>query len=89
MKFDSLIKAGVPDTSSSVTSLNAQGSSQFDELKKYVSGFIRSSNDPITSSWALSTNAQALSMEDYQALLNGIVTKFPCTQRCCEDQRNE
>jgi peroxiredoxin len=76
-EIDSLIKAGVPDTSSSVTSLNAQGSSQFDELKKYVSGFIRSSNDPITSSWALSTNAQALSMEDYQALLNGIVTKFP------------
>lgn len=76
-QIDSLIKAGVPDTSSSVTSLNEQGSPLFDDLKKYVSGFIRSSNDPITCSWALSTNSQALSMEDYQALLNGIVTKFP------------
>ncbi len=76
-QIDSLIKSGVPDTSSSVRSINEQGTSQLNDLKNFVSGFIKSSNDPITCSWALSTNSQVFSMEDYQALLNGIVTKFP------------
>ena len=76
-EIDSLIKSGVPDSSNSVRSINEQGTSHLNELKNYVSGFIKSSNDPITSSWALSTNSQIFSMDDYQALLNGIVTKFP------------
>jgi peroxiredoxin len=76
-QIDSLIKSGAPDSSSIVRSINQQGTSQLDDLKNYVSGFIKSSNDPIASSWALSTNSQVFSMEDYQGLLNGIVTKFP------------
>jgi peroxiredoxin len=76
-EIDSLIKSGVPDTSNRVRSINEQGIAQLDELKNYVSGFIKNSNDPITSSWALSTSSQVFSMDDYQALLNGIVTKFP------------
>ena len=76
-EIDSLIKSGVPDSSSRVRSINEQGTSQLDDLKRYVSGFIKGSNDPIASSWALSTNSQVFSMDDYQALLNGIVTKFP------------
>src|SRR5580765_1441743 len=76
-EIDSLMKSGVPDSSSRVRSINEQGASQLDDLRNYVSGFIKGSNDPITSSWALSTSSQVFSMEDYQALLNGIVRKFP------------
>jgi len=76
-EIDSLIKSGAADTSSSVRSINEEGTSQLNDLKSYVSGFIKSANDPIACSWALSTNAQVFSMDDYQALLNGIVTKFP------------
>ena len=76
-EVDSLMKSGVPDSSSIVRSINEQGASQLNDLKNYVSGFIKNSNDPITSSWALSTNSQVFSMDDYQGLLNGIVTKFP------------
>ncbi len=76
-EIDSLMKLGVADTSNSVRSINEQGASQLNDLKNYVSGFIKGSNDPITSSWALSTNSQVFSMDDYQALLNGIVSKFP------------
>ena len=76
-EIDSLMKSGVPDSSRRVRSINEQGVSRLEDLRNYVSGFIKSSNDPITSSWALSTSSQVFSMEDYQALLNGIVTKFP------------
>ncbi|HEV8508393.1 MAG TPA: TlpA disulfide reductase family protein [Chitinophagaceae bacterium] len=76
-QIDSLMKSGAGDTSSSVRSINEEGVSQLNDLKSYVSGFIKSSKDPITSSWALSTNSQVFSMDDYQALLHGIVTKFP------------
>jgi thiol-disulfide isomerase/thioredoxin len=76
-QIDSLIKSGVADTSSTVRTINEQGTSQLNDLKKYVGDFIKTSKDPITSSWALSTNSQVFSMDDYQALLNGIVTKFP------------
>ena len=76
-EIDSLMKSGAADTSSSVKSINQEGVSQLDDLKNYVSGFIKSANDPITCSWALSTNSQVFTMDDYQALLNGIVTKFP------------
>jgi thiol-disulfide isomerase/thioredoxin len=76
-EIDSLIKSGVPDTSSSVRNINEQGASELNDLKNYVSGFIKNSNDPITCTWALSTNSQMFSMNDYQALLNGIVTRFP------------
>jgi len=76
-EIDSLMKSGAADTSSSVRSINQEGVSQLDDLKSYVNGFIKSANDPITCSWALSTNSQIFTMDDYQALLNGIVTKFP------------
>jgi peroxiredoxin len=76
-EIDSLIKSGAADTSSNLKSINEKGASQLNDLKSYVSGFIKGSNDPITSSWALSTNSQVFSMDDYQELLNGIVTKFP------------
>jgi len=76
-EIDSLRKSGVADTSSRVISINDQGTAQLNDLKSYVSGFIKTSNDPITSAWALSTNSQVFSMDDYQALLNGIVSKFP------------
>ena len=76
-EIDSLLKSGVADTSSTIRTINEQGTSQLDDLKKYVSDFIKTSKDPITSSWALSTNSQLFSMDDYEALLNGIVTKFP------------
>lgn len=76
-EIDSLLKSGVADTSSTIRIINEQGTSQLDDLKKYVSDFIKTSKDPITSSWALSTNSQLFSMDDYEALLNGIVTKFP------------
>jgi len=71
------MKSGAADTSSSVRSINQEGVSKLDDLKSYVNGFIKSANDPITCSWALSTNSQIFTMDDYQALLNGIVTKFP------------
>jgi len=76
-EIDSLMKSGAADTSSSVRSINQEGVSKLDDLKSYVNGFIKSANDPITCSWALSTNSQIFTMDDYQALLNGIVTKFP------------
>jgi len=76
-QIDSLIKTGIPDTSSTIRTINEQGTSQLDDLKKYVSDFIKTSKDPITSSWALSTSSQVFSMDDYQSLLNGIVAKFP------------
>src|SRR6185295_9083994 len=76
-EIDSLVKSGVPDSSITVRSINQQGTTQLDDLKNYVGEFIKTSNDPITSTWALSTNSQVFSMDDYQALLNGIVTKFP------------
>jgi peroxiredoxin len=76
-QIDSLTKSGAPDTSSAMRAINEEGQSKLDDLKKYVSGFIKASNDPITCSWALSTNSQVFSMDDYQALLDGIVTKFP------------
>jgi peroxiredoxin len=76
-EIDSLLKSGVADTSSTIRTINEQGASQLGDLKKYVNDFIKTSKDPITSSWALSTNSQLFSIDDYEALLNGIVTKFP------------
>jgi len=76
-EIDSLLKSGVADTSSTIRTINEQGASQLDDLKKYVNDFVKTSKDPITSSWALSTNSQLFSIDDYEALLNGIVTKFP------------
>jgi peroxiredoxin len=76
-QIDSLLKSGAADTSASVRSINDRGTSQINDLKAYVSGFIKNSNDPITCSWALSTNSRIFSMDDYQALLSGIATKFP------------
>lgn len=76
-EIDSLRKSGMADSSSTVRAINQRGTDQLADLKNYVSGFIKASNDPIICTWALSTNSQVFSMDDYQALLNGIVTKFP------------
>ncbi len=76
-EIDSLRKSGLADSSGTIITVNQQGTAQLTDLKNYVSGFIKTSNDPITCTWALSTNSQVFSMDDYQALLNGIVTKFP------------
>jgi|SRR5207249_4084033 len=74
-EMDSLKKIGVPD--SVLINENNKGMYQVGELRNYVSTFIKSSSDPITSVWALGTYSQIFTAEDYQALLNGIVSKFP------------
>lgn len=73
--MDSLKKAGAPDSLLLIE--NNNGMYQLGQLRDYVTNFIKNSNDPITSVWALGTYAQVLSPDDYQALLNGIVKKFP------------
>ncbi|MFI5188391.1 MAG: redoxin domain-containing protein [Chitinophagales bacterium] len=74
-EMDSLKKSGASD--SSLLSLNNKGESQLKEVQNYVSGFIKNSDDPITSVWALGSYSQLFSMNDYQALLNGLVKRFP------------
>lgn len=76
-EIDSLKQTGIADTTSSVQIINQQGVARLNDLKTYVSTFIKNSNDPITSSWALSTNSQLFDMSGYQELLNGMVAKFP------------
>src|SRR5262249_9668825 len=66
-EIDSMMKSGVADTSAAVRSINERGTSQLNDLKTFVTGFIKSANDPVTSTWALSTNSQVFSMDDYQA----------------------
>jgi peroxiredoxin len=73
--MDSAKKTGAGD--SVLIALNTRGQSLLASLKSYVTQFIKSSPGPITSVWALGTYAQIFSMDDYQALLNGIVEKFP------------
>jgi peroxiredoxin len=74
-EMDSVKKTGAGD--SVLIALNTRGQSLLAGLKSYVTQFIKSSPGPITSVWALGTYAQIFSMDDYQALLNGIVQKFP------------
>jgi peroxiredoxin len=74
-EMDSLKKAGAAD--SVLTNTNSRGSSKLNELQNFVSRYIKSSSDPITSVWALGSYSQLFSMSDYQALLNGLVKKFP------------
>ena len=74
-EMDSLKKAGVSD--SALVNENSKGMYQVGELRNYVSNYIKNSSDPITSVWALGTYSQIFNPEDYQALLNGIVKKFP------------
>jgi peroxiredoxin len=74
-EMDSLKKGGASD--SSLIAINTRGQSLLNDLRSFVSGFIKSSSDPITSVWALGTYAQVFTMDDYQALLNDIVKKFP------------
>jgi peroxiredoxin len=72
---DSLKNTGAAD--SVLVTVNNRGESLFNQLKTYVGTFIKNSSDPVTSVWALGTYSQIFSMDDYQALLNGIVKKFP------------
>jgi len=74
-EMDSLRKAGAPD--SSLIAINSSGQSLLNDLRNFVSSFIKNSTDPITSVWALGTYSQAFAMDDYQGLLDGIVKKFP------------
>ncbi|HEY2720569.1 MAG TPA: TlpA disulfide reductase family protein [Chitinophagaceae bacterium] len=76
-QMDSLKKAGVADTSSSRTLINKKGEEQLKDIQDYVSSFIKNSDDPITSVWALGSYSQYFSTDDYQSLLDGIVKKFP------------
>ncbi len=74
-ELDSLKKTGAAD--SVLITVNDRGESLLNQLKNYVRTFIKNSSDPITSVWALGTYSQIFSVDDYQALLNGIVEKFP------------
>jgi len=74
-EMDSLKTGGASD--SSLVAINTRGLSLLNDLRGFVSAFIKSSPDPITSVWALGTYSQVFAMEDYQALLNDIVKKFP------------
>ncbi|HEV8283531.1 MAG TPA: TlpA disulfide reductase family protein [Chitinophagaceae bacterium] len=58
-------------------SINDKGKILISQLREYVKNFIQNSSDPITSVWALGNNSDIFPENDYQALLNGIVKKFP------------
>ena len=73
--MDSLKKSGAAD--SVLAGVNTQGEAQLKNVQEYVGGFIRKCSDPIASVWALGTYSQIFSINDYQALLDGIVKKFP------------
>jgi peroxiredoxin len=73
--MDSLKKSGAPDSVIGIE--NSKGMYQFGEFRNYVANYIKNSNDPMTGVWALGTYAQIFSTDDYQALLNGMVKKFP------------
>ncbi|HEY1872231.1 MAG TPA: TlpA disulfide reductase family protein [Chitinophagaceae bacterium] len=75
VEMDSLRKAGAPD--SSVIAINSQGESALQDVQNYVGKFIRSSSDPILCVWALGSYSQVFPMDEYQALLNDVVKKFP------------
>jgi peroxiredoxin len=72
---DSLKATGATD--SILIAIDNRGELLLNELKNYVSSFIKNSSNPITSVWALGNYSQLFSMDDYQSLLNGIVKKFP------------
>jgi len=74
-QMDSLKKSGAAD--SVLAGVNTQGEAQLKNVQEYVGGFIRKCSDPIASVWALGTYSQIFSINDYQALLDGIVKKFP------------
>lgn len=74
-EMDSLKKAGASD--SSLIAINSNAQAVVNDLRHFVSSFIKNSHDPITSVWALGTYSQVFAMEDYQALLDDIVKKFP------------
>jgi peroxiredoxin len=74
-RMDSLKKSGSGD--SVLMAVNAEGVAKLNELQEYVKEFIKNSSNPITSAWALGTYSQVFSLDDYQVLLNGVVTKFP------------
>ncbi|HET9825167.1 MAG TPA: TlpA disulfide reductase family protein [Chitinophagaceae bacterium] len=73
--MDSLKKSGAPD--SILLTENNKGMYQVGELRNFVASYVKNSNDPITSVWALGTYSQVFPSDEYQALLNGIVKKFP------------
>jgi peroxiredoxin len=72
---DSLKKSGAPDTS--LSRVDSRGESQLNELKNYVAAYVKQSDDPITSVWALGSYSQIFPVTDYQRLLDGIAKKFP------------
>ena len=74
-EMDSLKKSGATD--SALIAVNSHGQSVLDDLKTYVTNFIKNSTDAVSSVWALGTYSQIFSMDDYQALLSAIVQKFP------------
>ena len=77
LERDSLKKSGASDSSLLVLDINKKGELQLQNIQSFVSTFIKNSSDPIASMWALGTYSQVFSTNDYQALLDGIVQKFP------------
>jgi peroxiredoxin len=74
-EMDSVKNTGASD--STLTAINNKGISLLGQLQNYVKNFIKNSSSPVASVWALGTYSQIFSMEDYQALLAGILKKFP------------
>jgi peroxiredoxin len=75
VEMDSLRKAGAPD--STLMRINSQGEASLKDIQNYVGTFIRNSSDPILCVWAIGSYSQVFPMDDYQALLSGMVKKFP------------
>lgn len=74
-EMDSLKKSGSSD--SVLMAVNTDGVAKLNELQEYVKGYIKNSSNPITCAWALGTYSQIFSLDEYQGLLNGVVTRFP------------
>ncbi len=74
-KRDSLQKAGAPD--SLISEIDTKGNDSWKEFQDYVRNFIQTSSSPISCFLALNNYNQIFSPNDYQALLNNIVKRFP------------
>lgn len=74
-EMDSLKKSGATDSILVLT--NFRGEAQLTDLQDYVKEYVKKSSDPIACAWALGSYEKVFSMNDYQALLNSVVKKFP------------
>jgi peroxiredoxin len=74
--LDSLIKTNAPD---SITSpLSDKGKAVMDNLRRYVTEFIKNAKSPIVSVFPLSNRfGRLFDVQEYDSLINGIERKFP------------